>query len=240
MSSKLSKDSIPPAAISGNEENPLFPVFLKLEVLRTLVVGGGAVGLEKLTAILRNSPKADVLLVAPEIQEEIIAYTNLYPNLKLYYRAFEEQDLDGRDIVLVATDDPVLNKQVRDLAKARKILTNVADTPQECDFYLGSIVQKGSLKLAISTNGKSPTVAKRVKEVLNEAFPDEVEHVLDNLTRIRAKLTGDFAAKVKKLDEITNVLVRESQDKKKSSLRAVLWIGGASLALLAVKHLTKK
>ncbi|QCR25060.1 bifunctional precorrin-2 dehydrogenase/sirohydrochlorin ferrochelatase [Pontibacter sp. SGAir0037] len=224
----------------SNDENPLFPVFLKLEQLRTLIVGGGAVGLEKLTAILRNSPKAAIELVAPVVNEEILAFTERHPNLLIRQREFQASDLEGKDIVLVATDDPALNKEVRDQAKARKILTNVADTPVICDFYLGSIVQKGSLKLAISTNGKSPTVAKRVKEVLNDTFPDETEQLLANLTRIRARLTGDFAEKVKQLDKITNRLVEKEESKKNSTLRSALAIGGLSLVAVAVNHFIKK
>ncbi len=225
--------------VAANEANPLFPVFLKLEVLKTLVVGGGAVGLEKLSAILRNSPLADVMLVAPEIDKEIEAFTHRHPKLVLQQRAFREEDLDGRDLVLVATDDAALNREVRHLAKSRKILTNVADTPLLCDFYLGSIVQKGSLKLGISTNGKSPTVAKRVKEVLNETFPDEIEDLLTNITQIRATLTGDLAEKVKQLDKITNVLVSKKKNRK-SALSSFLWLGSASLALVALNRLVKK
>jgi hypothetical protein len=98
---------------------------------------------------------------------------------------------------------------VKKAAKARKILANVADTPEECDFYLSSIVQKGNLKIAISTNGKSPTVAKRVKEVLNETFPEEIEDVLQNMEQIRSTLKGDFAEKVKQLNEVTASLVQQ-------------------------------
>ena len=88
----------------------------------------------------------------------------------------------------------------------KKLLLNVADTPELCDFYLGSIVQKGNLKIAISTNGKSPTIAKRVKEQINELVPDEIESVLQNMQIIRNGIKGDFAEKVKQLNELTQVL----------------------------------
>ena len=218
--------------------NPLFPVFLKLEELRTLVVGGGAVGLEKLNAILKNSPQATVTLVAPDINAEIYTLAALHLNLTLQQRDFVDEDLIGKDIVLVATDDAVLNRAIRDLAKSRKILANVADTPEQCDFYLGSIVQKGSLKLAISTNGKSPTVAKRIKEVLNDALPDEMEQVLDKLTQIRAKLSGDFSEKVKRLNEITDVLVSPAPRKQnKYSTKYILLLVLAAISLMITGHL---
>ncbi|WP_190277560.1 TSUP family transporter [Adhaeribacter rhizoryzae] len=184
-------------------ENHLFPVFLKLHDLHTLIVGGGFVGEEKLTAVLRNSPEATITLVAPEIRTEIIDLAAQYPKLTLIQKPFEETDLNGKDLVIAATNDKGVNTYVKQVARARKILANVADTPQECDFYLSSIVQKGNLKIAISTNGKSPTVAKRVKEVLNETFPPEMDSLLQNIERIRTTLTGDFAEKVKQLNAVT-------------------------------------
>ncbi|WP_369426435.1 TSUP family transporter [Pontibacter anaerobius] len=218
--------------------NPLFPVFLKLEQLRTLVVGGGFVGLEKLSAILANSPRAKVRLVAPQIETEIWALVANYPHVELVVREFQEEDLADRDLVLVATDDKVLNKAIRDLAKSRKILANVADTPEQCDFYLGSVVQKGSLKMGISTNGQSPTVAKRVKEVLNEAFPEEIDQVLGKMGRIRAQLNGDFAEKVKRLNELTEGLVAPVQQKKpKYKMTSVLVMVFAAIALMVTGHL---
>ncbi|WP_276497360.1 TSUP family transporter [Pontibacter litorisediminis] len=231
--------SITPAATEATAAaNPLFPVFLKLEELQTLVVGGGAVGLEKLTAILANSPQAPVRLVAPEINAAIWALAAKHAQVELVVREFEEEDLAGRDLVLIATDDPILNKAIRDLAKSRKILANVADTPQQCDFYLGSVVQKGSLKLGISTNGKSPTVAKRVKEVLNEAFPEEIDQVLGKMGKIRAQLNGDFAEKVKQLNALTEGLVAPVPPKKsRYNLTSVLVMLFAAVALMVTGHL---
>jgi siroheme synthase-like protein len=89
-------------------------------------------------------------------------------------------------------------------------LINVADKPELCDFYLGSIVQKGNLKIAISTNGKSPTIAKRLKEVLNEGLPGELDTTLEQMSRLRNTLKGDFAEKVKTLNEITSVLIDDA------------------------------
>lgn len=192
-------------------ENHLFPVFLKLHELHTLIVGGGFVGEEKATAVLRNSPEARVTLIAPEIRPEIQALTAQHPYLTLILKPFDEADLDGKDLVIAATNDKAVNSYIKQVAKARKILANVADTPQECDFYLSSIVQKGNLKIAISTNGKSPTVAKRVKEVLNETFPAEMDSLLQNVERIRNTLKGDFAEKVKQLNAVTASLAPEAE-----------------------------
>lgn len=189
-----------------NGKNRLFPVFLKIEELRLLLVGGGKVGTEKLNAILQNAPEAAVWVVATAIDDEIKSLARTHPRITLEERPFADTDIENKDIVMVAVNDPSVSNYVRTLTKEKKLLVNVADTPGQCDFYLGSIVQKGDLKIAISTNGKSPTIAKRMKEQLNELIPDEIEGVLDNMHQIRQGLKGDFTQKVKQLDELTRVL----------------------------------
>jgi len=144
--------------------NTLYPVFLKLHKLNLLIVGGGYVGYEKLFFILKNSPNANITLVAKEI-----------------------------------------SVQIRALRRGK--LVNVADTPDLCDFYLGSIVTRGDLKVAISTNGQSPTFAKRFRQVLEEVLPNDTNVLLKNLKIIRDRLTGNFTQKVKELNDITASLV---------------------------------
>lgn len=196
--------------------NTLFPIFLKLENddLHTLIVGGGYVGLEKISAVLENAPKARVTLVAPEIRAEIRALAAEHPRVKLIERVFLDDDLTHKDLVIVATNNSAENRRIKQLARSRHILTNVADTPDYCDFYLSSIVRKGNLKVAISTNGLSPTLAKRLRQVLTEALPDDLETALHQLKAVRDLLKGDFAAKVEELNRITEVLVQPTQDKK--------------------------
>jgi siroheme synthase-like protein len=191
-----------------NSVNRLFPVFLKLESLRLLIVGGGYVGLEKLQAVLQNAPEAGITLVAAQISDEIKELATGYPTLVLVERPFEPADIDGADLVIVAINDREISKEIQGWAKIKGKLANVADTPDLCDFYLGSIVQKGNLKLAISTNGKSPTIAKRIKEVLNDALPEEINELLDHMELIRGKLKGDFTEKVRELNDLTRTLVK--------------------------------
>ncbi|PLK42754.1 bifunctional precorrin-2 dehydrogenase/sirohydrochlorin ferrochelatase [Emticicia sp. TH156] len=185
--------------------NTLFPIFLKLEHLHTLIVGGGNVGLEKLEAVLKNSPKAKITLVAPEIREEIRHLAQSH-DLTLVFEKYDSQYLNGIDLVIAGTDDKSVNQQVQIDCKTRKVLVNIADTPDLCDFYLSSVVQKDDLKIAISTNGKSPTFAKRFREILEEILPGNLQETLDNLQAIRNKLKGDFQDKVQKLNEITKVM----------------------------------
>ncbi|MFI5148285.1 MAG: TSUP family transporter [Bacteroidia bacterium] len=189
--------------------NNLFPIFLKLEGIRVLIVGGGKIGLEKVQAVLLNSPATKVLLVAPAIHPDITELAALYPALQLQHRAYRESDLENIGLVITATGNRELGRQIREEAGKRNLLVNVADTPDLCDFYLGSVVRKGDLKIAISTNGKSPTMAKRIKEVMNDAIPDDTQEVLENLSEIRGQLKGDLAEKVKKLNAITSVMVEK-------------------------------
>jgi siroheme synthase-like protein len=193
------------------EQNQLFPVFFKLHSLHVLVVGGGNIGLEKANAMLENCPDATITVVALDFLPGLEALTHQYPNITLVQKSFSCGDLLGKDLVIAATNDKSFNYLVWEKAKGSKVLINVADTPDLCDFYLGSIVRKGNLKIAISTNGKSPTIAKRLKEVLQEAIPDTLDGVLTKLSQIRDKLKGDFASKVSKLNSITEVLVKSEK-----------------------------
>jgi len=206
MSTNQVPEIIPPTAAPVAGKNRLFPVFLKMEQLHVLLVGGGNVALEKLNAIIQNAPDASVWLVAIDINAGIKSLAATHPAIVLEERAFTETDLDNKDIVIVAVNDKAVSHYVRLLAKEKKLLVNVADTPEQCDFYLGSIVQKGDLKIAISTNGKSPTIAKRMREQLNELIPDEIAGVLNNMHTIRQGLQGDFTQKVRQLDDLTKVL----------------------------------
>jgi siroheme synthase-like protein len=190
-------------------KNQLYPVFLKLEQLNVLLVGAGNVGLEKLQSLLSNSPGAKITVVAPFVKEEIKQLLHDHPTCVLLQRSFEADDLNNKHLVILATDDKELHKQIKSLANENGILVNVADTPDLCDFYLGSIVQKGNLKIAISTNGKSPTAAKRIRELLEDSMPEEIDELLSNLHLIRNKISGDFAEKVKQLNELTKTMVEK-------------------------------
>lgn len=219
--------------------NQLFPVFLKLEHLHVLIVGGGNIGLEKITAVLKNSPKAKVTLVARRILPEIQEFKKQSAQLTLIERTFEVSDLDNKDLVIAATGDRSVSELIRIESQKRKILINVADTPDLCDFYLGSIVQKGDLKIAISTNGKSPTLAKRLKEVFNEALPQNTQLSIEQLNRFRNQLKGDFAEKVKQLNEVTAVLIDKKEKPKPSItqqlIRILLYVLTAA-GLIALGH----
>jgi siroheme synthase-like protein len=214
-------------------KNTLFPVFLKLENFRVLIVGGGKVALEKIRAILYNSPETQLSIVAAAVSVEVYDFLKVYPKVRVHVREYEHSDLDDVDILIVAINDHQKSIAIKEEATRRKILANVADKPAQCDFYLGSIVQKGHVKIAVSTNGKSPTMAKRIRETFEESFPEEINESLDNLSKIRSYLKGDFTDKVRQLNKITALLLR-NPDKISRISRQRIWIYSLSIPGLLI------
>jgi uncharacterized protein len=190
-----------------SNKNNLLPVFLKLESLSLLLVGAGPVAVEKLTAVLSNAPLTKIKIVAKEFSEQVKVMIANNSNIQLIQKEFEGSDLNEIDLVISAVNNRETSLKIREAARSNGILINVADTPDLCDFYLGGVVQKGYLKIGISTNGLSPTTAKRIKEMLQNVLPDELDEMIENLHTIRTQLKGDFQSKVKKLNEITRGLV---------------------------------
>ena len=190
------------------ERNNLYPIFLKMHQLQTLIVGGGNVALEKLTFLLKSSPNANVQMVAPFFNEDTIVLAHQF-HVKLIVMSYEESFLVDKDLVIAATNNPEVNKQIYKDSKNRNLLINVADTPEFCDFYLGGIVTKGNIKIAISTNGKSPTMAKRLRQFFEDVIPEDINLLVENLNTYRKTIKGDFALKVKKLNKLTKGLLTD-------------------------------
>ena len=192
-----------------SEGNDLFPLFVKLNQVDTLVVGGGKVGLEKVGALLGNDPRARLTIVAREASIELKAFLRDFPQVRLEERSFRVEDLEGKHLVICATGNPALNELIKGEAGKRHLLLNIADTPDLCDFYLSAVVRKGNLKIAISTNGKSPTLAKRLRELFAEVFPDETDDLLMHLNALRNRMKGDLPEKIRRLDKLTRQLLEE-------------------------------
>jgi len=189
--------------------NTLYPIFLKTENFNILIVGGGFVGTEKLSFILKNSPNANITVVAKEISKEIRSTADGRQSTILLEKPFEITDLENKQLVIAATADKALNESIYHAAKAKHILINVADTPELCDFYLGSIVTKGDLKIAISTNGKSPTLSKRLREFFEEILPNDIDELIDNLHKYRNTLKEDLNDKIDKLNKLTSSFLKK-------------------------------
>jgi len=189
--------------------NNLYPIFIKPENIRILIVGGGFVALEKLTFLFKSSPQAIVTLVSPMVRDETMAFI-ADKEVTIINEKYTSVFLKGHQLVIVTTDDKEVNVKVSKDAQKEGILVNIADTPHLCDFYMGSIVTKGHLKIAISTKGKSPTLAKRMREWLEFIIPDEIDDSLHKLNEFRSRIKGDFVLKLKRMDEITDAFIHKN------------------------------
>lgn len=192
------------------ELNPLYPIFLKAHQLEFLIVGGGYVALEKMEFLLKSSPETKITLVAPFLREETQEFIK-NKAIRVIKRKFRLWDLRKKNIVIATTDNPKVNQSIQSACKKRQILVNVADTPELCDFYMGGIVTKGNLKIGVSTNGKSPTMAKRLRQFLENFLPDEIDDLLSTLREYRETLQGDFEAKVIEMNKRTKLLLEKKK-----------------------------
>lgn len=163
----------------------LFPMFLKLEGRSCLVVGAGTIGQSKIRSLLVAG--ASVRVVAPRANAAVAEWARSGV-ITWETRAFKAADLDGAILVVVATSDRGLNEAIFREAQRRNILCNVVDDPERCDFYYPAIVRRGELQLAISTGGRSPALAQRLRCELEEQFGPEYAGWLEELGRARQQL----------------------------------------------------
>ncbi len=142
-----------------------YPICLRIEGRRCLVVGGGAVAARKARGLIEAG--AEVVVVSPELGAGL---QRLHGEGRVSWvaRGYQEGDSQGFFLVMAATDDPTVQGLVRADASRHRSLLNVADVPERCDFILPAVVQRGSLSLAISTSGKSPALAKRLQDELGQ------------------------------------------------------------------------
>lgn len=182
--------------------NELYPIFLKVNNLDVLVVGGGYVAVEKLKFLFKSSPNARVTLLSPIVCSDIEFLKKKY-NINIINHIYNIKYLNNRHLIIVATNSKEINLQIYKDCKSLFLLVNVADQPKLCDFYMGSIVTKGNLKIGISTNGKSPTIAKRFREILESVLPEKTDDLLIQLHQYRNNLKESFAKKIEILNRIT-------------------------------------
>jgi siroheme synthase-like protein len=149
----------------------LLPIFLKLEHRPGLLVGAGAVALEKISSLLKTGLRLRV--VAPKAKAEVRQLAT-EGKLEWIERPFDLSDLDGNFMVIAATDSAEVNAAVYRGAVERGILVNSVDDPPQCDFYFGSVIERGRLQVAISTAGQSPAVAQRLRREIDEQLPSDL------------------------------------------------------------------
>src|SRR6266404_9306792 len=185
-------------------EQQMFPMFLKLEGRRCLVVGAGSVAEAKIKGLLEAG--ASIHVVAPKAVDAIqkLAWQG---TLSWKARNFEPNDLEGMILVIAATSSPEVNEEVFKEARERKVMCNSVDDPENCDFYYPAVVRRGDLQIAISTNGRSPALAQRLRLELEEQFGPEYETWVAELGRARDQLmaeTLDGEARRKLLQEMAS------------------------------------
>jgi siroheme synthase-like protein len=160
----------------------LFPVFLKLKGRKCLVVGGGVIADQKLGGLLEA--EADVILVAPQVSPSIRAHVR-DGDVRWRQRVFETRDIEGAALVIAATGYPEVNEQIFRVCDDRGILCNAVDEPERCHFYYPAVVRRGDLQIAISTNGKSPALAQRLRIEFESLFDNTYADWLRWLGEVR-------------------------------------------------------
>lgn len=166
----------------------LFPLFLKLDGKLVIVIGGGGIAQGKIEGLL--STGARVRVIAPQITPQIAEWAR-FRKVEWLPKEFAAGDLEGATLAIAATSAPGVNRAVFAEAEANKILCNAVDDIENCHFYYAAVVQRGDLQIAISTNGKSPALAQRLRKQLEEEFPAEYGLWLDWLGAAREILRAD-------------------------------------------------
>jgi precorrin-2 dehydrogenase/sirohydrochlorin ferrochelatase len=162
-----------------------FPLFLKFDDKKILIIGGGKIAGDKLEHLLEFTK--DITIISPQVSIYIDRMIEEH-TLTYYQRDYKRGDCEEFDIVIVATDDPATQKEAREECNDRGILCNVVDMKEYCDFIFPSFIKKGDLTIAISTSGVSPAVAKHLRIFLETIIPDDIDQFLEDMKYYRAKM----------------------------------------------------
>jgi precorrin-2 dehydrogenase/sirohydrochlorin ferrochelatase len=162
-----------------------YPAFLDLQGAACLVVGGGQVGERKVKTLMDCG--AVVHLVSPELTPFLVEEVR-QGRVRLLAPEFLHEHLEGMFLVIGATDNPEVNQRISVEARSRNLLCNIVDKPRECNFIVPSQVHRGDLVIAVSTGGRSPALAKKIRQDLENLFPDIYSRYVALLGRVREYL----------------------------------------------------
>ena len=165
-----------------------YPIFVEMEGRRCLVIGGGTVGLRKVEGLL--AAEADITVVSPPPARELEAMAG-DGRVRWLQREYRPGDLDGYALCLTATDDTDVNAAVAREGRDRGVWVNAADDPDNCDFILPSVLRRGDLQVAFSTGGRSPALARKVREELEPVIGPEYEALVDLVGEVRESLRAE-------------------------------------------------
>jgi precorrin-2 dehydrogenase/sirohydrochlorin ferrochelatase len=168
-----------------------YPINLNIQTRPCLVVGGGRVGARKVETLCQCG--AQVTVVSPEVVPELLELSG-DRTIRLKQRAYRSSDVEGMFLVIGATNDEALNRQIHSDAERHQLLCNIADRPEICNFILPAIVRRGDFTLAISTAGKSPAFAKHIRKQLQAQYGPEYGLMLDLMGAIRTRLLAEAHA----------------------------------------------
>jgi precorrin-2 dehydrogenase/sirohydrochlorin ferrochelatase len=167
-----------------------YPAFIDLENRPVLVVGGGIVAERKVETLLEAG--AVITVVSPQITEQLDAYSQSN-RITVRQRGFIPSDVDGVSLVISATDDPGTQTEVASIAVSKNILVNTVDKPELCSFIVPAILRRGDITIAISTSGKSPSLAAELRARLDRVLTDEFARTANVLGAVRQEVHRHFA-----------------------------------------------
>jgi len=204
-----------------------YPIFIKLDGKTALVVGGGKVAQRKIETLLEYG--ASIHIISTELTDKLKQLAE-FGKIRHIGEKFENEHLDEAFLVIAATDDEKLNHEISETAQKRGLLINAVDQPADCNFIVPSIVKRGDLIVAISTSGKSPALAKKLRKEMGEHFGSEYEAFLILMGCLRKEvlkmgLSQDENSRIFKEIVDSNVLealTRNDRDEVKSTLRRIL------------------
>ncbi len=215
--------------------NQFFPVFISLDKIRILIIGGEKSGLEKLELVLHHFPGAKISLVAMNITEAIWELEKKYPALAVHEKKYEPDDLLEANLVIAAVNDIDLIERIRYDVNKRNLLINVVDKPAFCDFYLSPVVNDKDLKIIIPTNGKKPTIRTHLKVTPEEVLTEELAQV-NNSELLLDKLNGIIDNKEKELNLKTNILDEKEEFSNENRWRKIATYSLLAFAFMLIGH----
>lgn len=161
---------------------PYYPIYIDIEDRNVVIIGGGEVCTRKAETMMKYG--ARVTIVSPEFTDEIKAWAAA-GQLAIRQKNYDDSDLEGANIVIASTDHQSVNEQIAADCRRRRIPVNVVDVTPLCEFIVPAILEKGSVQIAISTGGKSPALARTLKEDLHRFIGPEYAEVNDVLGTLR-------------------------------------------------------
>jgi precorrin-2 dehydrogenase / sirohydrochlorin ferrochelatase len=168
----------------------LYPINLDIKSKQCLVVGGGEIAFRKIKSLLECQAK--VTVISPQFHPEILKLAKA-KQIRVIKRKYQASDLHKVFIVIGATDDNKVNRQIAEESKKKQILVNIVDVPDLCNFQVPASIRRGVLMITISTNGKSPALTKYLRKQLEVQFGPEYAEYLELLSKWRTKLIHDIS-----------------------------------------------